>query len=39
MLALARQALPALLHGFGEKMKAREERVARMRAILAQTLN
>lgn len=39
VLALARQALPALLHGYGERMKAREERVARMRAILAQTLN
>lgn len=34
MLALSRQALPALLHGFGERMKAREERVARMREIL-----
>jgi uncharacterized protein YfeS len=39
MLALARQALPPLLHGFGERMKAREERVARMRAILGQLVN
>lgn len=34
MLALSRQALPALLHGFGDRMKIREERVARMREIL-----
>jgi uncharacterized protein YfeS len=34
MLALSRQALPALLHGFGERMKAREERVAKMREML-----
>jgi len=34
MLALSRQALPALLHGFGDRMKAREARVARMREIL-----
>jgi len=35
LLALSRQALPALLHGFGERMKAREKRVARMREALA----
>ena len=34
LLALTRGALPALLHGFGERMKAREERVAKMREIL-----
>lgn len=35
MLALARQSLPALLHGFGERMKTREARVTRMREILS----
>jgi uncharacterized protein YfeS len=34
-LALARQALPALLHGFGDAMRTREKRVARMREVLA----
>ncbi|MFT3769320.1 MAG: hypothetical protein QM820_28110 [Minicystis sp.] len=34
VLALSRQALPALLHGYGERMKDREQRVARMREIL-----
>jgi uncharacterized protein YfeS len=34
VLALSRQALPALLHGFGEKMKVREKHVARMREVL-----
>lgn len=34
LLALARQTLPALLHGFGERMKARERYVARMKEIL-----
>lgn len=35
MLALSRQALPALLHGFGDKMKIREARVARMREVMS----
>ena len=35
MLALTRQALPALLHGFGERMKKRETRVSRMREVMA----
>lgn len=35
VLALTRQALPALLHGFGDRMRAREERVAKMREVLS----
>lgn len=35
LLALARQALPALLHGFGDRMKAREAAVGKMREALA----
>ncbi|APR87162.1 hypothetical protein A7982_12511 [Minicystis rosea] len=35
ILALSRQALPALLHGFGDQMKVREARVARMRELLS----
>jgi uncharacterized protein YfeS len=34
LLALTRQALPALLHGFGAHKRAREERVAKMREVL-----
>lgn len=34
MLALTRGALPALLHGYGERMKKRETRVARMREVM-----
>lgn len=34
LLALTRQALPALLHGFGDRMQARRERVTRMREVL-----
>ena len=36
VLALGRQALPALLHGWGERMKRREACVARMREVLLQ---
>ena len=36
LLALARQALPALLHGSGALPSARRKRVERMREILAQ---
>lgn len=35
VLALRRQALPALLHGYGDRMRAREERVAKMREVLS----
>jgi uncharacterized protein YfeS len=34
LIALTRQALPALLHGFGDRMRAREAHVARMREVL-----
>jgi uncharacterized protein YfeS len=34
VLALTRQALPALLHGWGEQRKKREAHVARMREVL-----
>lgn len=36
VLALTRQALPALLHGWGERRKKREAHVARMREVLVQ---
>lgn len=35
LIALTRQALPALLHGFGDRLRAREAHVARMREVLA----
>jgi uncharacterized protein YfeS len=35
MLALTRQALPALLHGHGAHRKTREARVARMREVMS----
>jgi uncharacterized protein YfeS len=35
MLALVRQSLPALIHGFGDHARARTERIERMRAVLA----
>ena len=35
LLALARQALPALLHGWGDKRLERALQVERMREILA----
>lgn len=35
MLALHRQALPALIHGFGDRGRVRAERVARMREVLS----
>jgi len=35
MLALARQALPALLHGWGDRALPRAARLDRMRAVLA----
>jgi uncharacterized protein YfeS len=34
LLSLTRQALPALLHGFGDRMRSREAHVARMREVL-----
>lgn len=37
ILALGRQALPALIHGFGERGKQREAHVARMREVLLTT--
>jgi uncharacterized protein YfeS len=36
VLALARQSLPALLHGWGDLARVRAERVDRMRAVLGQ---
>lgn len=36
ILALARQSLPALVHGWGDRARARTERVERMRAVLVQ---
>jgi uncharacterized protein YfeS len=35
LLALARQGLPALIHGWGDRARARADRVERMRAALA----
>ncbi len=35
MLALIRQGLPALIHGWGDRAHARRERLERMRAVLA----
>jgi uncharacterized protein YfeS len=35
MVALARQSLPALLHGWGDRRLARADRIERMRAVLA----
>ncbi len=35
LLALARQALPALIHGWGDSARARADRIERMRAALA----
>lgn len=34
LIALKRQALPALLHGWGERMVERAERLERMKAVL-----
>lgn len=36
MLALTRQGLPALIHGWGDRAHARRERLERMRAVLGQ---
>ena len=36
LLALTRQSLPALIHGWGDSARARTERIARMRAVLVQ---
>jgi uncharacterized protein YfeS len=38
MLALVRQGLPALIHGWGDSARARTARIERMRAVLAQHL-
>ena len=34
LLALTRQSLPALIHGWGDSARARTEHMARMRAVL-----
>lgn len=36
LIALTRQSLPALIHGFGDRARQRTERVERMRAVLLQ---
>jgi uncharacterized protein YfeS len=36
LLALTRQSLPALIHGWGDRARLRGERVERMLAVLAQ---
>jgi uncharacterized protein YfeS len=36
LLALTRQSLPALIHGWGDSARARAEHIERMRAVLVQ---
>jgi uncharacterized protein YfeS len=36
LLALVRQGLPALIHGWGDRAHARRERLEKMRAVLLQ---